>query len=153
MPPNFLLVPHLVFLSLLHVALLRPIALLCLALLPTPTLLATAARAATAIARWFVVGFGWGERRCARVPRVDEARADLFVFAYVCHETSTAAEGARGGCGDVSVMDHESVAFAATSVHDLSPFSPPSTAYGGGGAASRKPSGMIRSNVLADSST
>ena len=38
---------------------------------------------------------------------------------------STAAEGARRGCGDVSVMDHESVAFTATSVHDLSPFSPP----------------------------
>ena len=37
---------------------------------------------------------------------------------------STAAEGARRGCGDVSVMDHESVALAATPVHDLSPLSP-----------------------------
>ena len=36
---------------------------------------------------------------------------------------STAAEGARRGCGDVSVMDHESVALAATPVHDLSPLS------------------------------
>jgi hypothetical protein len=37
---------------------------------------------------------------------------------------STAAEGAMGGCGDVSVMDYESVALATTSVHDLSPLSP-----------------------------
>eukprot|EP01047_Picozoa_sp_COSAG01_P001670 COSAG01_NODE_39_length_33243_cov_28.298558_16_plen_59_part_00 len=38
---------------------------------------------------------------------------------------STAAEGARRGCDVMSVMDDESVAFAATSVHDLSPLSPP----------------------------
>eukprot|EP01045_Picozoa_sp_COSAG04_P054977 COSAG04_NODE_24878_length_315_cov_1.189815_1_plen_82_part_01 len=38
---------------------------------------------------------------------------------------STAAEGARRGCGDVSVMDDESVAFAATSDDILSPLVPP----------------------------
>ena len=38
---------------------------------------------------------------------------------------STAAEGARRGCDVMSVMDDESVAFAATSAHVLSPFSPP----------------------------
>ena len=38
---------------------------------------------------------------------------------------STAAEGARSGCGDVSVMDYESVAFAATSDDILSPLVPP----------------------------
>jgi hypothetical protein len=38
---------------------------------------------------------------------------------------STAAEGARRGCDVMSVMDDESVVFAATSVHVLSPFSPP----------------------------
>ena len=42
---------------------------------------------------------------------------------------STAAEGARSGCGDVSVMDYESVAFAATPVHDLSPLSPLSCSW------------------------
>ena len=42
---------------------------------------------------------------------------------------STAAEGARRGCGDVSVMDHESVALAATPVHDLSPLSPLSCSW------------------------
>ena len=42
---------------------------------------------------------------------------------------STAAEGARRGCGDVSVMDYESVAFAATPVHDLSPLSPLSCSW------------------------
>ena len=38
---------------------------------------------------------------------------------------STAAEGARRGCDVMSVMDDKSVAFAATSAHVLSPFSPP----------------------------
>jgi hypothetical protein len=42
---------------------------------------------------------------------------------------STAAEGARRGCSDVSVMDHESVALAATPVHDLSPLSPLSCSW------------------------
>ena len=42
---------------------------------------------------------------------------------------STAAEGARRGCGDVSVVDDESVAFAATPVHDLSPLSPLSCSW------------------------
>jgi hypothetical protein len=37
---------------------------------------------------------------------------------------STAAEGARSGCGDVSVMDDESVAFAATNDVLLSPLFP-----------------------------
>ena len=42
---------------------------------------------------------------------------------------STAAEGARRGCGDVSVMDHESVALAATPDGILSPLSPLSCSW------------------------
>ena len=42
---------------------------------------------------------------------------------------STAAEGARRGCGDVSVVDHESVAFAATPDGILSPLSPLSCSW------------------------
>ena len=38
---------------------------------------------------------------------------------------STAAEGVTSGCGDVSVMDHESVAIATTSDDILSPLVPP----------------------------
>ena len=39
------------------------------------------------------------------------------------------AEGARRGCDVMSVMDDESVAFVATSVHDLSPLSPLSCSW------------------------
>ena len=42
---------------------------------------------------------------------------------------STAAEGVRSGCGDVSVMDDESVAFAATTDGILSPLSPLSCSW------------------------
>ena len=42
---------------------------------------------------------------------------------------STAAQGARRGCGDVSVVDYESVAIAAAPVHDLSPLSPLSCSW------------------------
>jgi hypothetical protein len=84
---------------------------------------------------------------------------------------STAAEGARSGYGDVSVMDYESVALATTSVHDLSPLSPHSwishfhaemivsrRVHGRGGAACESPPvtgfvGLAQANLVMPWST